>query len=79
MANDQQRDLIAANVRAEVARQGRRHNDAAAVLGIHKANLSRRMRGEVAFRADELALLADWLGVPIASLVHPNNVTGVAV
>jgi hypothetical protein len=79
MSNDQQRDLIAANVRAEVARQGRRHNDAAAALGIHKANLSRRMRGEVAFRADELARLADWLGVPIAVLVRPDNVTEVAV
>lgn len=79
MANDQQRDLIAANVRAEVARQGRRHTDAAAAIGVHKANLSRRMRGEVAFRADELARLAEWLGVPIATLVQSNDVTGVAV
>jgi len=78
MSNDAVRDWIAAEVRSEIARQNRRHLDAAAILGIHKASLSNRMRAKQSFRSEELAMLADWLDVPVSKFL-PNNVAKVAV
>ena len=56
---------VAAEVRAEVARQRRSQGDLAAKMGWKQPYISRRLVGEVAFDIDELARLADELGVPL--------------
>lgn len=38
-------------------------------LGMPQSAFSRRMTGEVAFRSDELALIAEVLGEPLAGLL----------
>lgn len=56
---------IAAEVRAEMARQGKfpMHTELAEVLGITSATASRRLTGEVPFDVVELLTVAMWLGV----------------
>lgn len=58
--------LISANVRAELSRAGIRQHAVGALLALSQSAVSARLRGETPFRADELALLADRLGVPVA-------------
>jgi transcriptional regulator with XRE-family HTH domain len=58
------RRAIAAEVRAEVARQGKTLRELAPILNLTHQTLSQRLRGEVAFRGEELVLLATALGVP---------------
>lgn len=61
-------DSIAAEVRAEMARQRRSQTSIAAELGWTQAFLSRRLCGEVAWGADEIEAVAGALGVPIGQL-----------
>lgn len=59
---------IAAEVRAEIARQGRPETQAEmalAIFGEKQAWLSRRLRGVVAFTPGELLEFADWLDVDV--------------
>jgi transcriptional regulator with XRE-family HTH domain len=63
------RQAIAAEVRAEVARQGKSLNEIAEVLGVDKGSASRRMWGQRSFRAEELSMVADLLGVSVAQFV----------
>lgn len=60
---------VAANVRAEVARQRLRQGALAVRLGRAPSWLSRRLSGDVAFRLDELEAIADVLGVPVIDLL----------
>ncbi len=55
----------AAELRAEMARQGKRKTDLAGALGVTLATASRRFHGEVALDVTELVDLAEWLGVPV--------------
>lgn len=59
------RAAIAAEVRAELARQSKTQRDVAAALGMEQAGVSLRCRGVRPFRAEELVALAEWLGVPV--------------
>jgi transcriptional regulator with XRE-family HTH domain len=59
---------VAAEVRAEMARQGRSRADLAGALGVTPATAARRFSGETPFDVYELALVADWLGVDPAAL-----------
>lgn len=59
------RRAIAAEVRAEMARQNKALRDLADLLNMGHSGLHLRTRGDVAFRADELVLVADALGVPV--------------
>ncbi len=77
MSNGPMRQRIAAEVRAEIARQGRRQGEVAAIINKDKANVSRRMLGRKAFLSEELADIAAWLGVPVSQFL-PDNVTDVA-
>ncbi len=77
MSNGQMRQRIAAEVRAEIARQGRRQVEVVAIINRDKANVSRRMLGHVPFLGEELANIAAWLGVPVSQFL-PDNVTDVA-
>lgn len=77
MANEMTRSAIAAEVRAELARQDKTFNDLAEFMRADKGAVSRRLRGLRSFRAEELALIADWLGVPVSKFV-PSAPTEVA-
>ncbi|HZN72438.1 MAG TPA: helix-turn-helix transcriptional regulator [Micromonosporaceae bacterium] len=59
------RDQIAAEVRAELARQQKTQRQAGEVLDLPQPSVQLRLKGERAFRAEELVKLAAWLGVPV--------------
>lgn len=65
------REEIAANVRAELARQQREQKDLAIVIGKSNASTSDRLAGRIHFRVDELQRTAGWLGVPLEQLLEP--------
>ena len=60
---------IGANVRAEMARRGIVQQTLADELDISRQSLSNRLAGVMAFRADELVKVADFLGVPVERLL----------
>lgn len=60
------RATIAAEVRAELARQQKTQRDVADILGLPQQSVQLRLSGKRAFRAEELARLAEGLGVPIS-------------
>lgn len=62
---------VAANVRAELARQCRTRRDLAAATGIDEYRVNKRVRGLVPFSADEIAAVARFLGVAVEQLVEP--------
>jgi len=68
MANEV-RAKIAAEVRAEVARQKKSQREIASMLGVDQAGAWRRLNGEQPWRADELVKLAEALGVPVAQFL----------
>lgn len=60
---------VSGNIRAELARQRKTQEHLAAVLGITRQAISRRMRGYVVFDIDELRKIAHYLDVPLAELI----------
>lgn len=68
------RTNIANEVRAELARQNKTQRDAAEILGLPQQSVQMRLKGRTAFRAEELAVLASGLGVPV-SRFFPQSVT----
>jgi transcriptional regulator with XRE-family HTH domain len=56
---------VAAEVRAELARQRRPQRDLAEAIGLSQQAASRRLCGEVPFDIAELAKVAELLRVPI--------------
>lgn len=56
---------VAAEVRAEVARQNVTQEHLARVLGVAQPNISRRLTGKQPFDTDELDKLAVAFGVPV--------------
>lgn len=65
------REEIAANVRAELARQQREQQDLAKIIGKSNASTSDRLAGRIHFRVDELQRTAAWLGVTLDQLLEP--------
>lgn len=63
------RQGYSANVRAEVARRGKRAKDMAAAVGVSPATWRRRMRNDD-WRITELELLATALDVPLDTLTR---------
>lgn len=63
------RERVAAEVRAEMARQRRTQTELAEHLDMSQQAVSRRMTGELAWDVDEITDIADWLGVPLAALM----------
>lgn len=62
--------IIAAEVRAEIARQKRpTQRELGELLRLSQAQVCARIRGDVEWRISELALVADVLGVPIAQFL----------
>jgi hypothetical protein len=69
MRDDEQiRDRLAGNIRAELARQRITASGLAGYLGIAISSATRRLNGEQAFYGYEVALVADFLGVPVGTL-----------
>lgn len=62
-------ELVAAQVRAEVARAKVSGRRIAVALGVDPSYVSRRMTGHTPFTPDELAVIATVLGIPIARLL----------
>lgn len=60
---------VAANVRAEMARQRKRQADLGEVLGLTQGAVSKRLNGAVALDVDEVGKIARFLDVPVASLL----------
>lgn len=65
MTPAQTADYVAAEVRAEMARQNKLQLELANVLGITEKTAGVRLRGTVPFNVIELAQVAAWLGVPV--------------
>lgn len=63
------RAIVAAEVRAELARARVPAASLAAVLGIAQPNVSRRLNGHIAFTVDEIAAVAAALRVPPAAFL----------
>ena len=60
---------VAANVRAEMARQRKRQADLGEMLGLTQGAVSKRMSGTVALDVDELGKIASFLGVDVSALL----------
>jgi transcriptional regulator with XRE-family HTH domain len=67
MNQAQAREHIAAEVRAELARQRISVSEAARRLGWTQTFLQRRVMGNRTFEASELAMIADLLEVPVST------------
>lgn len=59
------RESVAAEVRAHLARARKSGRAAALELGWTQPYMSRRLNGDIAFDVDDLAALAELLGVPV--------------
>jgi transcriptional regulator with XRE-family HTH domain len=68
------RDQIAAEVRAELARQKMSVSEAARRLGWTQSFLQRRAMGDRGFEAAELAAVAGLLDVPVQMFFEGSNV-----
>lgn len=62
-------DVVAANVRAEMARRRVTQRDIGAALGIAHSAVSHRLTGRTAFDVNELATIAGLLDVEVSDLV----------
>jgi transcriptional regulator with XRE-family HTH domain len=63
---DPERQRIAAEVRAEMARQQKTQREVGEILDLPQASIYLRLQAKRAFRAEELAKLAEAFGVPIS-------------
>ena len=63
------RERIAAEVRAELGRQNKTQRQVAEQLGMTQQSLNLRLMGVRSFRAEEIAKLADVLGVPASQFL----------
>lgn len=59
----------ASNLRAELARQGRKKGDLARHLGLSGSAMTRRLSGETPMDVNEICAVAAWLDVPISALL----------
>lgn len=67
---------VAAEARAEIARQRLTLREVAARLGMVHTSLHRRLTGEIDFSVSELAALADVLEVPLEQFFEGRKRTG---
>jgi transcriptional regulator with XRE-family HTH domain len=65
---------IGSTVRAELARRRFSQTSLAQALGISQTGVSSRLRGKVPFDVDELHAVADFLNLPVSSLLDDARV-----
>lgn len=58
--------LVAAEVRAEMARQQKQQNELASYLNVSQATISRRLAGKLPFRIHDLEVIAEYLEVDVS-------------
>jgi ribosome-binding protein aMBF1 (putative translation factor) len=63
------KDVGSAPIRAELARAGFDQKDLAEWIGVHPSQISARMQGRIEWRVSELRVIAEHLGVPLATLL----------
>jgi transcriptional regulator with XRE-family HTH domain len=63
-------EILAANVRAEMARQRIKQSTVAAHLGLAQPSVSKRLTGQVPFDVNQLTQLSALLGVSVARLLE---------
>lgn len=73
LAVTETRERIAAEVRAELARQGKRNGFVAEVLDLDLGSVSQRLLGRRPFKAEEIAAIASALGVPASQFLDPER------
>jgi len=73
-----ERDRIAAEVRAELGRQGKTQREVADLLDMTQQSFHLRLAGTRSFRAEEITKLAEVLGVPASRFLSADTVTGAA-
>jgi hypothetical protein len=66
-------ERIAANVRAEIARDGRSQTIVGDLIGLHPNSFRDRLAGKIAFTAHEIVRLAALLRVSPASLIEVDT------
>lgn len=64
------RQRIAAEVRAEIARQSKTQREVAELVGMAQQALQLRLAGSRSFRAEEISKLAEVLGVPVEQFLY---------
>jgi predicted GIY-YIG superfamily endonuclease len=69
--DEKARRAIATEVRAEVARSGKSKQQVREFLGISRQAAWQRMVGVTSFPDDELAELAEFLGIPVSRFLPP--------
>lgn len=72
------RQRVAAEIRAEMARQRRTGTELAKVIGCSQQSASRRINGGRGLDLDDLPLIAEWLGVDMADLLGITSAQEVA-
>jgi len=65
---------VAAEIRAEMGRQRKSHEDLAQVLGIARSAVTVRLLGQRPFKLAEVERLAEYFGVPLSSLIRERAV-----
>lgn len=69
---------VGREIRAQMARKDLNQADIAEVLGVTQTSVSNRLRGLVPWDINELAQVADYLGVPLADLLPSGDAGEVA-
>ncbi len=67
---------ISAVVRALVAGSGLKNADLAPVLGVHRASIFAKLKGETPWKASEVAKVARYFDVPIEDLFDGQGLFG---
>lgn len=61
-------EIVAANIRAEAARQRKSQNDLAVALGTTQQAISARFNAKTPFTIEQVTRAAEFLGIPAAVL-----------
>lgn len=72
-------EVVAANIRGEMAAQKRSNNELAAYLSISVSAAAKRLGGKQPFSLNETARVARWLGVPVSALFASRSTAEAAV
>ncbi len=64
---------VAANLRAEIARQRKRQADLAELWGMSEMAVSRRLTGRTPIATEQLLVAAEWLGLTPAALLRASE------
>lgn len=66
-------ETVAAEIRAEMARQNKKRAELATALGMVPSAIGDRIGGKKPFDTAELEKIARWLGIDLVQLVSPRS------